>query len=201
MKVRYKDLCKKYPDVCVLSDLPFYFEYFDKWADDVVVKFEDAYNGWDYNNLIKLFAIKNISIKDITYSWRELCRESNGCIVLKDYVNDYIFEDIAYEGIDFEVEISPGFIELIYERMKYMDKERFVRETLRNISDDVIFEVARHLKIGDSVNFQTLGDWLDYDDGENFAFENIIAKKFLRFNKPKMFKAVAQIVIRDLEMK
>lgn len=210
MKVRFSDLLKRYGDVCILSEIPFYHKYFEEWCDDISFDLRATrYLEYYYDDLKEMLALKDLNIKDITYTVRELHERKYRQKLwdLKFFVDSDVSNklcDMIYFGeIDFDVELSAEFIESMFDLATGMKKERFLSEALEILDKQTLFDVAKYLELKEVNHVRTLDHYYEIHGGCLDSFNDFrlaISNRIMKLNMPQMFEAIAQMVVRDLEI-
>ena len=212
MGVRFSDLVGRYGDrVCVLADMPFYDKYFEKWCDDVSFRIDEVVDlEYDHSTLVELLALKDINIADETYLARDLYEKKyrkkfwDAKPFVDSYFSDKIWDMVESREVDFEVELSAEFMEAIFNMVTWIKKERFVNYVLDAVSEQTLFDVAKHLELKEVSHIRTLDHYYEIHEGcldPHSDLAPTIFNRIMKLKMPQMFEATAQIIDRDLETK
>jgi len=210
MVVRFSDLVERYGDrVCVLADVPFYDKYFENWCDDVSFRIDEVVDlEYDHRTLVELLALKDINIADETYSARDLYERKyrkkfwDAKSLVDSYFSDKLWDMVESGEIDFEVELSAEFMEALFNMVTWITKERFVNHVLRAVSEQTLFDVAKHLELKEVDHIRTLDHYYEVHEHMSEPHYDLlptISNRIMKLKMPQMFEATAQMISRDLE--
>lgn len=175
MKITFREFCEYYEDTLITDWNVYVF-----FGDAPIFRLWDLLEGDDVEKHLRKETVAIIKRIFLTYSEAKSFSEDD----LSLYELEERFGGLSV--LDFEFEICAELIKLIRKPNGYyrLNKGKDTASILESIADDTLDEVIEYVG-------------LDPED----CMYGAITRKLVKLDREKLYKALAQIIIRDVEMR